>query len=55
MYRVDLRRQAQRALNKLEKSDFQAVIEALKDLEQTPRPRGIEKVKKHGFMADKAR
>jgi mRNA interferase RelE/StbE len=45
MYRVDLRRQAQRALDKLPKSDFQAVIEAIKDLAQTPRPRGIEKVK----------
>jgi mRNA interferase RelE/StbE len=49
MYRVDLRRQAQRALDKLPKSDFQAVIEAIKDLAQTPRPRGIEKVKSTGL------
>ena len=49
MYRVDLRRQAQRALNKLEKSDFQAVIESIKGLAQTPRPRGIEKVKSTGL------
>ena len=45
MYRIEVRRQAQRALDKLPKSDFQAVIEAIKDLAQTPRPRGIEKVK----------
>ncbi len=49
MYRVDLRRQAQRALNKLPKSDFQAVIEAIKNLAQTPRPRGVEKVKSTGL------
>lgn len=45
MYRVELRRLAQQALEKLPKSDFQAVIEAIKGLAQTPRPRGIEKVK----------
>jgi mRNA interferase RelE/StbE len=49
MYRVDLRRQAQRELDKLPKSDFQAVIEAIKDLAQTPKPRGIEKVKSTGL------
>lgn len=49
MYRVDLRRQAQRALNKLPKSDFEAVIESIKSLAQTPRPRGIEKVKSTGL------
>jgi mRNA interferase RelE/StbE len=49
MYRVDLRRQAQRALDKLPKSDFQAVIEAIKNLEQTPRLKGIEKVKSTGL------
>jgi mRNA interferase RelE/StbE len=49
MYRVDLRRQAQKELDKLPKSDFQAVIESIKDLGQTPRPRGIEKVKNTGL------
>lgn len=49
MYNIELRRQAQRALDKLPKSDFQAVIEAIKDLAQTPRPRGIEKVKSTGL------
>ena len=49
MYRVDLRRQVQKSLDKLPKSDFQAVIEAIKGLAQTPRPRGVEKVKSTGL------
>jgi mRNA interferase RelE/StbE len=49
MYRVDLRRPAQKSLDKLPKPDFQAVIEAIKGLAQTPRPRGIEKVKSTGL------
>ena len=49
MYKVEVRRRAQRALDKLPKSDFQAVIEAIKGLAQTPRPRGIEKVKSTGL------
>jgi mRNA interferase RelE/StbE len=49
MYRIELRRHAQRALDKLTRSDFQAVIEAIKNLAQTPRPRGIEKVKSTGL------
>ncbi len=49
MYRVELRRAAQRALDKLPKSDFQAVVEAIGALAQTPRPRGIEKVKTTGL------
>jgi mRNA interferase RelE/StbE len=49
MYKIDVRRRAQRALDKLPKSDFQAVIEAIKGLAQTPRPRGIEKVKSTGL------
>ena len=49
MYRVELRRPAQKALDKLPKSDFQAVLEPIKGLAQTPRPRGIEKVKTTGL------
>jgi len=49
MYQVELRRRVQRTLDKLPKSDFQAVIEAIKDLAQTPRPRGLEKVKSTGL------
>ena len=49
MYRIDVRRQAQRGLDKVPASDFQAVIEAIKCLAQTPRPKGIEKVKTTGL------
>ena len=49
MYKIELRRRAQRALDKLPKADFQAVVEVIKDLPQTPRPRGIEKVKGTGL------
>jgi len=49
MYRIELRRRAQRALDRLPKTDFEAVVGAIKDLAQTPRPRGIEKVKTTGL------
>jgi len=49
MYKIELRRRAQRALDRLPKTDFQAVIQAIKDLAQTPRPGGIEKVKSAGL------
>ncbi len=49
MYKIEVRRRVQRALDKLPKSDFKADIEAIKDLAQTPRPRGIEKVKSTGL------
>ncbi len=49
MYKIELRRRAQRALDKLPKTDFQAVVEAMKELAQTPRPRGVEKVKTTGL------
>jgi mRNA interferase RelE/StbE len=49
MYRIELRRRAQRGLDNLPNSDLQSVIRAIKDLAQTPRPRGIEKVKTTGL------
>jgi len=49
MYRIELRRRAQRTLDRLPKADFQAVVEAMKELAQTPRPRGMEKVKNTGL------
>ena len=49
MYQIELRRRAQRSLDKLPKNDFQAVIEAIKDLAQAPRPRGVEKIKTTGL------
>jgi len=49
MYKVELRHRVHRTLDKLPESDFQAVIGAIKDLAQTPRPRGVEKVKSTGL------
>jgi mRNA interferase RelE/StbE len=49
MYKVELRRRAQRTLDRLPQTDFGAVVEAVKELGQTPRPRGIEKVKTAGL------
>jgi mRNA interferase RelE/StbE len=49
MYKIELRRRAQRALDKLPKADFDAVVGATNELAQTPRPRGIEKVKTTGL------
>jgi mRNA interferase RelE/StbE len=49
MYQIELRRRVQRALDKLPKSDFEAVIQTIRGLAETPRPRGIEKVKSTGL------
>jgi mRNA interferase RelE/StbE len=49
MYKLELRRQAQRSLDRLAKSDFKAVIKSIHDLTITPRPRGIEKVQATGL------
>ena len=49
MYKIELRRDAQKALDRLPKRDFGAVIKAIKDLAQFPRPRGIEKIKGTGL------
>jgi mRNA interferase RelE/StbE len=49
MYRIELRRKAQRALDRLPKDDFNAVLGVVKDLAHTPRPKGMEKIKSAGF------
>jgi mRNA interferase RelE/StbE len=49
MYHIELRRLAQRGLDKLPKKDFNAVIEAVKSLADTPRPKGVEKIKTAGL------
>ncbi len=49
MYKIDIRRRAKRGLDKLPESDFQVVTVAIKALSQTPRPKGIEKVKTTGL------
>jgi len=49
MYKIELRRLAQRALDKLPPWDFSAVLETVKALADTPRPRGVEKIKSAGL------
>ena len=49
MYKVELRHRAQRTLDKLPQTDFEAVVETVKELAQTPSPRGMEKVKTAGL------
>ncbi|AOV99670.1 MULTISPECIES: type II toxin-antitoxin system RelE family toxin [Dehalococcoides] len=49
MYRIELRRKAQQDLDKLPKKDFEAVIKTIKELTNTPRPKGIEKLKVSGL------
>ncbi len=49
MYRIELRRKALRSLDKLPKGDFTAIIEAVKNLADSPRPKGVEKIKSAGL------
>ena len=49
MYKLELKRKAQHALDKLPKGDFKAVLSAIKSLASTPRPKGVEKIKVVGL------
>ena len=49
MYKIELTRKAQRALDRLPEDDFNAVLGTVKDLANTPRPRGVEKIKSAGL------
>ncbi len=49
MYKIELRRLAQRTLDKLPKHDYEAVLIAVKALGESPRPRGVEKIKSAGL------
>ena len=49
MYKIELRRKAQRSLDKLPKDDFDAVLGAVKGLANSPRPKGVEKIKTAGL------
>jgi mRNA interferase RelE/StbE len=49
MYRIELRRKVQRSLDKLPKHDFDAVLDTVKDLTNSPRPKGVEKIKSAGL------
>ena len=45
MYKVELRRRVQDKLDSLPESDREMVIGALLNLEEDPRPRGVEKIR----------
>jgi mRNA interferase RelE/StbE len=49
MYKIELRRIAQRSLDKLPARDFNAVLETVKALADLPRPKGVEKIKSVGL------
>ena len=49
MYKIELRRKAQHSLDRLPKGDFNAVLAAVKDLGNSPRPKGVEKIKTAGL------
>ncbi len=49
MHKIELRRKAQQALDRLPGNDFEAVLGTLKGLANTPRPKGVEKIKSAGL------
>jgi len=49
MHKIELRRRAQRALDRLPENDFNAVSGTLQGLANTPRPKGVEKIKSAGL------
>ena len=49
MYRIELRRKVQLSIDKLPGRDFDAVIDKIKNLADSPRPRGVEKIKSTGL------
>ena len=49
MYKIELRRIAQRSLDKLPSRDFKAVLETIKALADSTRPKGVEKIKSAGL------
>ncbi|MBI2980432.1 MAG: type II toxin-antitoxin system RelE/ParE family toxin [Chloroflexi bacterium] len=48
MYKIDLRRRAQRGLDRLPSDDFRAVLNAVQKLANNPRPRGVDKLRSAG-------
>ena len=49
MYKIELRRKAQRSLDRLPIGDFEAVLDAVKGLANSPGPRGVEKIRSAGL------
>lgn len=48
MYQIDLRRRAQRGLDRLPTSDARVILNAVQKLADNPRPRGVEKLRSGG-------
>lgn len=48
MHDIDIRRRAQRDLDRLPRGDAQAVSRAILELAQTPRPRGADRLRSNG-------
>jgi mRNA interferase RelE/StbE len=49
VYRIDLRRGPQKSLEKIQTQERSKIITTLLELEQNPRPRGVEKVRGTGL------
>ena len=49
MYKVELRRKAQRSLDKLPKVNSDSVLDAVKGLANSSSPKGVEKIKGAGL------
>jgi mRNA interferase RelE/StbE len=45
VYRVELRQRVQRQLDAFPERDSQAVLKAIENLEENPRPSGVEKIR----------
>lgn len=45
MYKVELRRNAKKSLDRLQEQERTKIISALLELEHNPRPKGIEKIR----------
>lgn len=49
MYKIGIRRNVQRSLDKIPERDFKAILDTVKNLANTPRPKGVEKIKNAGL------
>ena len=45
MYEVELRRHVTKSLDRLKEPDFSRIITELSEIEQNPRPKGVEKLR----------
>jgi len=49
MYKIELRRRAQRSLDRLPEDNVNAILDAVKGLGNSPGPKGVEKIKTAGL------